>query len=205
MKKIVPAIILISTVLSFSQALAADKIKEKINIKVPPMPTEKANPVIIIETSEGTIKAELWPDKAPLTVKSFLKYIEEDYYTGTIFHRVIKNFMIQGGGFTEAMQQKKTHAPVKNEAKSDVSNERGTLAMARTSVVDSATSQFFINLVDNKFLDHKNETAQGFGYCVFGKVTEGLDIVDKIGQTKTKPGDVPVETIIIKSIKLASK
>lgn len=203
MKNTLPIIILLTTVLSFSQAFAADKVKEKLNIKVPPMPTEKANPVIIIETSEGTIKAELWPDKAPLTVKSFLKYTEEDYYAGTIFHRVIKNFMIQGGGFTKDMVQKKTHAPVKNEAKSDVGNARGTLAMARTSVVDSATSQFFINLVDNKFLDHKNETAQGFGYCVFGKVIEGMDIVDKIGQTKTKPGDVPVETIVIKSIKLA--
>jgi cyclophilin family peptidyl-prolyl cis-trans isomerase len=191
--------------MSFSQALAADKIIEKTKTKVPPMPTEKAKPVIIIETSAGTIKAELWPDKAPLTVKSFLKYIDEDYYNGTIFHRVIKGFMIQGGGFTEQMVQKKTHAPVKNEAKSDVGNDRGTLAMARTSVVDSATSQFFINLVDNTFLNHKNETAQGFGYCVFGKVTEGLDIVDKIGQTKTKPGDVPVETIVIKSIKLASE
>ena len=203
MKKTLSVIVLLTTVLSFSQAFAADKIKVKPNIKVPPMPTEKANPIVIIETSQGTIKAELWPDKAPLTVKSFLKYIEEDYYAGTIFHRVIKNFMIQGGGFTESMTQKKTHAPVKNEAKSDVGNARGTLAMARTSVVDSATSQFFINLIDNKFLDHKNETAQGFGYCVFGKVTEGLDIVDKIGQTKTKAGDVPVETIVIKSIKLA--
>ncbi len=203
MKKTLSIIVLLTTVLAFSQANAADKIVKKINTKVPPMPTEKANPIIIIETSEGTIKAELWPDKAPLTVKSFLKYTEEDYYAGTIFHRVIKNFMIQGGGFTEAMKQKKTQAPIKNEAKSDVGNDRGTLAMARTSVVDSATSQFFINLVDNKFLDHKNETAQGYGYCVFGKVTEGMDIVDKIGQTKTKPGDVPVETIVIKSIKLA--
>ncbi|MCK5528872.1 MAG: peptidylprolyl isomerase [Kiritimatiellae bacterium] len=166
------------------------------------MPAEQVNPIVIIETSQGTIKAELWPDKAPLTVESFLKYVESDYYTGTIFHRVISNFMIQGGGFTEAMVQKKTNAPVKNEAKADVGNARGTLAMARTSIVDSATSQFFINLVDNTFLNHKNETAQGFGYCVFGKVTEGLDIVDKIGQAKTQRGDVPVEAIIIKSIKV---
>ena len=179
MKKTLSIIVLLTTVLSFSQAFAADKIVKKINTKVPPMPTEKANPIVIIETSEGTIKAELWPDKAPLTVKNFLKYSEKNYYDGTIFHRVIKNFMIQGGGFVAPMTQKKTDAPIKNEAKSDVGNARGTLAMARTGVVDSATSQFFINLVDNTFLNHKNETTQGFGYCVFGKVTEGMDIVDK--------------------------
>ncbi len=202
MKKLLPIIALATIAVSCSQTMTTEQVNGKTNTKVKSMPAEQVNPIVIIETSQGTIKAELWPDKAPLTVESFLKYVESDYYTGTIFHRVISNFMIQGGGFTEAMVQKKTNAPVKNEAKADVGNARGTLAMARTSIVDSATSQFFINLVDNTFLNHKNETAQGFGYCVFGKVTEGLDIVDKIGQAKTQRGDVPVEAIIIKSIKV---
>lgn len=166
------------------------------------------NPVIIIETSKGTIKAELWPDKAPGTVANFLTYTDEKFFDGLIFHRVINGFMIQGGGFSATMAQKNTtHAPIKNEASAAAANKRGTLAMARTAQVDSATAQFFINLVDNGFLDHRNETAQGFGYCVFGKVTEGLDVVDAIAQVKTgnKAGfdDVPVETVLIKSVRRA--
>ncbi|MCE9615193.1 MAG: peptidylprolyl isomerase [Lentisphaerae bacterium] len=170
-------------------------------------PPPAAKPVVVIETSQGTIKAELWPDKAPATVASFLGYAGDHFYDGTIFHRVINNFMIQGGGFTASMNQKPTKAPVRNEARTDTPNARGTLAMARTAVVDSATSQFFINLVDNGFLNHQSESPQGFGYCVFGKVTDGMDVVDKIAkvQTGTVSGfqDVPREAVVIKSIRLA--
>jgi cyclophilin family peptidyl-prolyl cis-trans isomerase len=166
------------------------------------------SPAVIIETSKGTIKAELWPDKSPGTVSNFLTYADEKYYDGLIFHRVIDGFMIQGGGFAPNMSQKNaTHPPIKNEASAAAPNKRGTLSMARTMQVDSATAQFFINLVDNGFLDHKNESAQGFGYCVFGKVTEGLSVVDDIGKSRTgnKAGfdDVPVDTVTIKSIRRA--
>jgi len=162
---------------------------------------------VVMETSEGTVKMELWPDKAPITVLNFLTYVKEKFYDGTIFHRVIPDFMIQGGGFTPDMTQKKTHAQIKNEAKADVTNVRGTLAMARTKVVDSATAQFFINLRDNPNLNHEDETEQGFGYCVFGKVTAGMDVVDKIAKVKTKSigvyDNVPATTVTIKSIKKA--
>ena len=146
---------------------------------------QSANPVVLMKTSEGLIKIELWPGKAPETVKNFLTYVDEGFYDGTIFHRVIGNFMIQGGGFTPDMKQKPTHAPVKNEAAADVKNDRGTIAMARTGVVDSATAQFFINVVDNAFLNHKDNSPNGFGYAVFGKVIDGMDVVDKIKGVKT--------------------
>lgn len=169
-----------------------------------PAPAGK-NPVIEIETSLGTIQAELWPDKAPLTVESILKYVDSGFYDGTIFHRVMPNFMIQGGGFDAQMKQKATKAPVKNEARTDVPNERGTLAMARTNQVDSATAQFFINHAKNDFLNHKDDTPRGFGYCVFGKVTDGMDVVDKIAQVRTQTvgmnENVPVEAVKILSIK----
>jgi cyclophilin family peptidyl-prolyl cis-trans isomerase len=160
------------------------------------------NPVVVMKTSEGTIRIELWADKAPVTVKNFLQYTDEGAYDGTIFHRVIDNFMIQGGGFTPDMKQKPTHEPIKNEAAADLKNLRGTIAMARTNVVDSATSQFFINVKDNDFLDHKNESQTGFGYAVFGKVIEGMDVVDKIKVVPTKSGDVPSKQIVIESVKL---
>jgi cyclophilin family peptidyl-prolyl cis-trans isomerase len=134
--------------------------------KVMSQPAVPQKTVVVIETTMGTIKAELWPDKAPETVKNFLSYVEDKTYDGTIFHRVIPAFMIQGGGFTADMNQKPTHKPIKNEARSDTPNARGTLAMARTQVVDSATCQFFINHADNQFLNHTNNTPQGFGYCV---------------------------------------
>src|SRR5262249_4340857 len=137
------------------------------------------NPSIVITTSQGTIKAELFEDKAPITVKNILSYVDENYYDGTIFHRVISNFMIQGGGFEPGMKQKSTKPPIKNESGNRVANARGTLAMARTSIPDSATAQFFINLVDNEGLN-KSRASDGVGYCVFGKVTEGMDVVDKI-------------------------
>ena len=155
---------------------------------------------VVIDTSLGVIKAELYPDKAPTTVSNFLAYVDEGFYNGTIFHRVISNFMIQGGGFTPDMRQKATKAQIKNEAANGLKNDRGTLAMARTAVVDSATCQFFINHKNNDFLNFQNATPQGFGYCVFGKVTEGLDVLDKIAAVQTASGDVPVQTVLIKSI-----
>jgi len=164
--------------------------------------------MVTIETSMGTIKAELWPDKAPATVSNFLAYVDEKFYDGLVFHRVINRFMIQGGGFSPDMRQKRTHPPVKNEARADVPNKRGTLAMARTPVVDSATSQFFINHADNAFLDHRGKSDTEFGYCVFGKVTEGLDVLDAIANVKTTvvagQKDVPVEPVTIKSVRRAT-
>ena len=165
------------------------------------------NPVVVMETNKGTIKIELWADKAPLSVENFLRYTDNDYYDGLIFHRVISGFMIQGGGFSPDMVQKSTYDAIKNEAKSDVKNVRGTLAMARTNIVDSATSQFFINLSDNEFLNHSNESSSGFGYAVFGKVIEGMDIVDVIAAVATGTaggmGDVPTETVVINSVRRA--
>jgi cyclophilin family peptidyl-prolyl cis-trans isomerase len=134
----------------------------------------------------GNIKVELYPDKAPISVKNFLAYVKEGHYEGLVFHRVIRGFMIQGGGFTPDMKEKRpAHPPIKNEAGNGLKNERGTVAMARTGVVDSATAQFFINVVNNDFLNHANDSPQGFGYAVFGKVIEGLDIVDKIRSVPT--------------------
>jgi peptidyl-prolyl cis-trans isomerase A (cyclophilin A) len=161
----------------------------------------RANPVIVISTNMGDITVELNQAKAPVSVKNFLGYAASGFYTGTVFHRVIPGFMIQGGGFTADMVQKSTRPAIKNEAQNGLSNKRGTLAMARTSIVDSATSQFFINVADNTFLDHG---VRDFGYAVFGKVTAGMDIVDKIAETKTghKSGhpNVPTQPVIIKSI-----
>jgi len=160
--------------------------------------------MITIKTSMGEIKAELFDKQAPETVKNFLRYVDSRHYEGTIFHRVIPGFMIQGGGFTHDFKQKKTSKPVVNEAANGLKNQRGTLAMARTSEVDSATSQFFVNLVDNDFLDHKAKTPQGFGYCVFGKVTEGMDVVDRIAGVSTGQRgqfqNVPEDNVTINSI-----
>ncbi len=158
-----------------------------------------ANPVVIMETSRGTIKIELFEDKAPITVKNFLTYVDEKHYDGTIFHRVIADFMIQGGGFDANMKERKTHDPIKNESDNGLSNKRGTIAMARLNDPDSATAQFFINTVDNLRLDRLR-------YCVFGRVTEGMDVVDAIRQVRTGNANglenVPTETIEIKSVRL---
>ncbi len=158
----------------------------------------------VIETNYGDITVELNDEKAPQSVANFLTYVDAQHYTDTIFHRVIKDFMIQGGNFTVDMTPKKNRAPIKNEASNGLRNLRGTIAMARTGVVDSATSQFFINLKDNGFLDHKNSSPQGYGYAVFGKVVKGMDVVDKIGSTSThnfrRFSDVPVEPVVIRSI-----
>jgi cyclophilin family peptidyl-prolyl cis-trans isomerase len=162
--------------------------------------------IVEMKTSEGKIRIELWADKAPETVKNFLRYVGEGLYDGTIFHRVIDNFMIQGGGFTADMNQKKTHEPIKNEAAGTLKNDRGTIAMARTNVVDSATSQFFINLKDNDFLNHRDASPMGFGYAVFGKVIEGMDVVDKIAKVPTANAgphqNVPVKPVVIESAKV---
>jgi len=161
------------------------------------------NPVVIIETSEGTIKVELWPDRAPITVRNFLRYADEGFYDGTIFHRVIPGFMIQGGGLTPDMRTKKTREPIENEAKADLKNERGTIAMARTSEVNSATAQFFINLVNNDFLNHRDNTPQGFGYAVFGKVIDGMDVVDTIAKVKTTTQG-PYENVPVRPVRILS-
>ncbi|GIW82087.1 MAG: peptidyl-prolyl cis-trans isomerase [Gemmatales bacterium] len=156
------------------------------------------NPIVIMETSLGTIKIELFEDKAPITVKNFLRYTDEKFYDGTIFHRVIADFVIQGGGYEPGMKRKKTHPPIKNEAANNLSNVRGTIAMARTSDPDSATSQFYINVKDNKNLDRRSAVEPG--YCVFGRVIDGMNVVDKIRAVKTR-GSVPVEDVIIKSVR----
>jgi len=162
-----------------------------------------ANPKVEMETSKGKMVIELFPDKAPETVKNFLIYVETKYYDGTIFHRVIPKFMIQGGGFTADMKQKSAGAPIKNEADNGLKNDRGTIAMARTGDPHSATAQFFINSVNNDFLNHKSKTQQGWGYVVFGKVIAGMDVVDAISSAKTVMRgmyrDVPAENIEIRS------
>jgi cyclophilin family peptidyl-prolyl cis-trans isomerase len=173
------------------------------------VPARADNTVVVMDTSMGTIKIELFDDKAPVTVKNFLSYVDDKFYDGTIFHRVIgkensqRDFMIQGGGYQPGMKEKKTKDPIKNEAGNGLSNVRGTLAMARTDDPDSATAQFFINVTDNKFLDRAGRSA---GYAVFGKVIDGMDVVDKIKAVKTS-GDrgrpvpnKPAEDVVIKSI-----
>ena len=157
--------------------------------------------MVVLKTSFGDIKIELDEKAAPVTAANFLQYVRDGFYNGTIFHRVIDGFMIQGGGFDRNFTQKPTRAPIKNEAANQLPNKRGTIAMARTNVVDSATAQFFINVVDNDFLNFRAPTPQHFGYCVFGRVTEGMDVVDKIRQVKTgrrgMHSDVPVEDVVI--------
>lgn len=164
-------------------------------------------PLVVIETGMGSIKAELWSDTTPETVANFLKYADDKFYDGLVFHRVMSGFMIQGGGFTADMKQKPTRSPIRNEARTDVPNERGTLAMARTSDPNSATSQFFINHVNNSQGLDKGKAQDGFGYCVFGKVIEGMDVVDKIAGVKTGVvrghRDVPLSPVTIKSIRRA--
>ncbi len=158
----------------------------------------------VIDTSKGNIVIETYPKKAPITVKNFESYVNKGFYNNTIFHRVIDGFMIQGGGFTKDMAQKQTDAPIQNEASNGLKNEKYTIAMARTQDPDSASSQFFINVNNNNFLDYPGQ--DGAGYCVFGKVIEGQDVVDKIAKLKTRVkngmGDVPIKTVKINSIKV---
>ncbi len=162
-----------------------------------------ANPMVLIETSSGDILVELFSEQAPKTVANFLEYVDNEFYANTIFHRVIPNFMIQGGGMGVRMDEKDTNDGVENEANNGVKNERGTIAMARTMDPHSATAQFFINLTDNEFLNHSSPSLEGWGYCVFGKVVEGMDTVDKIAKLKTKTvgihENVPVDMVVITS------
>lgn len=174
-------------------------------------PTEKETKkmadtvTVVMETTLGNVEIELNEAKAPLTVANFLSYVDANFYDGTIFHRVIPNFMVQGGGFTVDMNQKPTKAPIKNEANNGLENRRGTIAMARTMVVDSATCQFFINTVDNGFLNFRSPDPRGYGYAVFGSVVSGMDVIDEIAavQTGIKNGmrDVPTTPVVIKSIR----
>lgn len=159
--------------------------------------------MITLHTNLGDITIELNPEKAPKTCANFKQYAQDGFYDGTIFHRVINNFMIQGGGLTADMKQKSTRAPIDNEADNGLANDTGTIAMARTSDPHSATAQFFINVKDNDFLNHSAKTGQGWGYCVFGKVTEGMDVVNKIKVVKTGAQDVPQETITIERVTVA--
>ncbi len=157
--------------------------------------------MVTLKTSHGDITIELDTEKAPISAENFLQYVDDGHFDGTVFHRVIPGFMIQGGGFTADMNQKPTRDEIKNEAENGLENDRGTLAMARTNVVDSATAQFFVNLVDNDFLNHTAPTAQGFGYAVFGRVSAGMDVVDAIAQVATSNTgmhqNVPTEPVVI--------
>jgi peptidyl-prolyl cis-trans isomerase A (cyclophilin A) len=163
-------------------------------------------PVVLMKTSMGDVKIQLDSQKAPISVKNFLDYVKSGYYKGTIFHRVIPGFMIQGGGFTADLREKQTNAPIKNEAGNGLKNDRGTIAMARTMIVDSASAQFFINVVDNSPLNHRDNSMQGYGYAVFGKVISGMDVVDRIAGVKTGMrmgmGDVPETPVVIKSVRI---
>jgi cyclophilin family peptidyl-prolyl cis-trans isomerase len=181
MKKIIPVLGLLVLLAAALPAMAAE--------------------TVVMETSLGAITIELYPDKAPETVRNFLAYVDEGFYNGTIFHRVIPGFVIQGGGFTPGMRKKPTHAPIRNEAANGLANLRGTLSMARTGVIDSATSQFFINLRDNRSLDHRGNSPSAFGYAVFGRVVDGMDVVDRIAAVPTgrmgRYRDVPREDVVI--------
>lgn len=166
-----------------------------------------ANPQVELKTNLGSITLELYPDKAPQAVKNFLEYLRSDFYKGTVFHRVIPGFMIQGGGFSQDFTQKPTRDPVQNEATNGLKNDIGTIAMARTPNPHSATAQFFINVADNGFLNHTAPTARGYGYTVFGRVTTGMDVVNKIARLATGPGgpfpqDVPQQEVVIQDARL---
>jgi cyclophilin family peptidyl-prolyl cis-trans isomerase len=169
-----------------------------------PPPPGAADPVVVVETSLGSITVQLFPGQAPDSVENFLQYVREGFYEGTIFHRVVSGYVIQGGGFTPELVEKDTRPPIRNEATNGLSNARGTVAMARTARVRSATSQFFINLVDNTKLDHRGYAPDDYGYAVFGKVIAGMDVVDRIGAVRTAVregmSDVPVTAVVIKRI-----
>ena len=188
-----------------SQGAAQDKTRVQVPPLQAPAPTPApGNPVAVISTSMGDITVELFKDKAPVSVANFLQYVTEGFYAGTIFHRVKPGFVIQGGGYTAEMAERGTRAPILNEAPNGLKNTRGTLAMARTRALRSATSQFFINVVNNSAFDHRGYAPEDFGYAVFGRVLSGMEVVDKIATTPTgsKDGheDVPLTPVVIKSI-----
>jgi peptidyl-prolyl cis-trans isomerase B (cyclophilin B) len=194
LKPIITAILIVTFILGAGVSARAEK---------------RSNPLVKLETSMGDITIELYPDKAPATVANFLEYVKDGFYNGTIFHRVIPTFMIQGGGFDANMKQKPTRAPIKNEADNGLTNDKYTVAMARTNIPDSATAQFFINAADNKFLNHTAKTPQGWGYAVFGKVVKGQDVVDKIKAVPTSTQgmyqDVPETPVVINKAVVVEK
>jgi peptidyl-prolyl cis-trans isomerase A (cyclophilin A) len=189
-------ILVVMALMTAVPAMAADAAKEAKK--------EGKNPVVVMETSMGEVKIELFPKQAPESVRNFLEYVKSGFYNGTVFHRAIPGFMAQGGGMTPDLKPKETRAPIKNEADNGLKNDRGTIAMARTGDPNSATSQFFINVVNNEMLNRPKP--DGFGYAVFGKVVSGMDVVDKIVTaptgTKNMFRDVPVTTVLIKSAKV---
>lgn len=197
------AAILALVALALSKTLEPPQTKPNITKTTPTKTTGASNMKVAMKTTLGTIVLELYPDKAPETVANFVQYVRDGHYNATIFHRVIPGFMIQGGGFTPGMQQKPTRAPIKNEADNGLKNEIGTIAMARTPDPNSASSQFFINVANNSFLNYSAPTPQGYGYCVFGKVVDGMDTVKAIEKVKTSSQgmhqDVPVADIVIEN------
>jgi len=202
MKKVIK-VFLVSLMVFLSSCQAEDVAAYKASMKNP------NNPVVKMETTQGDIYIELFRDEAPVSVKNFEAYVNNGFYANTLFHRVIKGFVIQGGGFEPGMKQKQTYPPIKNEAANGLKNTRGTLSMARTNVVDSATSQFFINLVDNRSLDHRGNRPATYGYAVFGEVIVGMDIVDAISDVQTTRvgyySDVPQEDVIVTKAELIQK
>ena len=209
-----PIVVLLSTFLGSVAAFAAGGDRPQAGtrpVQAPPLqaPADTpapGNPVLAMSTSLGDITFELFKDHAPVSVDNFIRYVSEGFYEGTVFHRVKKGFMIQGGGFTPDLTEKPTHAPIQNEATNGLRNVRGTLAMARRMALRSATSQFYINVVDNRMLDHTGYSPDEFGYAVFGRVLTGMEVVDRIAAVPTKTvgemEDVPVEPVIIKSIRI---
>lgn len=206
---VIAALILLTQLIAISSPSwlgAEEQSQQKI---MPPKPKEDVikpekpgDPIVVIETNFGKIYVELFKKEAPISVENFLKYVNEGFYDDTIFHRVVKGFVIQAGGMTKDLVQKKQHEPIKNEATNGLTNKRGTLSMARTSAINSATSHFFINLVDNTRLDHTGEDPASYGYAVFGKVIKGMDVVDAIADVKvTNKGNyqnVPIDPVVIK-------
>lgn len=208
-KKLMALVLSIVILFSLFLLLTNVKLKDSKNLQLQEdtsnfqLQKDTPNPQVVLETNLGSIRLELSPKNAPLTVENFLGYVDARFYDNTLFHRVIPGFMIQGGGFDKAMMQKTTKDPIKNEADNGLENRRGTIAMARTFEVDSATAQFFINTVDNDFLNHRSKSQREYGYCVFGQVIEGMDVVDKISQVRTHNvgmfENVPMENVIILS------
>lgn len=194
-----------AALLMVGASLFAQQPTDSVQVKAEDASAGK-NPIVLIETNQGNIIVQLFPDKAPITVENFLQYVQDGFYDGTIFHRVINGFMIQGGGFEPGMVPRKTRNPIKNEAENGLKNKVGTIAMARSRAIDSATAQFFINVSDNDSLDFKGPTAGGYGYCVFGEVIDGMRVVNSIKSVKTERqgvfSDVPSEPIVIKKVSL---
>jgi len=211
MRSLTARLILALVAAGLAAAMATARAEEKPQALTAPAQAGKQagpNPAVLVKTSMGDFKIRLFQDKAPVSVANFLAYVDERFYDGTIFHRVIDGFMVQGGGFTADLTKKETKAPIKNEATNGLSNKMGTVAMARTNIVDSATSQFFINVADNTFLDHKNGTPRDYGYAVFGEVISGMEVVARIKSVKTGAkgpfsSDCPLEPVTILSIRRA--